>query len=304
MSEQGSNPGSSDTGNGMDAPLGLQLRRARQARGWNVADVAAKLRLKNSIVEALEAEHLPSLGAPVFVRGYYASYTRLLGVGADRIDDLIGRQSLPEPVLSSSTRISTSRHLFDRYAHRAVYAVVTVSIVVPLILLATRDHLPESGNLLSPLDAPISAERIVAVDLPASEGTSGAETTLVPEVVPMPVHPAELQQPVMASMTPFYTAPRVAAPALAEETDGLVLRFSGDSWVEVTGTDGKRLEHNLVRAGEVRRYDRRAVASVLLGNAAQVQAQLDGEDVNLEPYRKANVARFEVSSEGSLNPGG
>lgn len=306
MSEQGTSLGWEEAGQGVEESLGLRLRRAREARGWSVADVAAKLRLKHVIVDALEAERVSNLGAPVFVRGYYASYAKLLGVGMDRIDDLIGREALPEPVLSTSARISTGRHLFDRYAHRAVYLVVTVSIFVPLILLATRDHLPESGALLAPLDTPLKEERTVAIEVPATQGAPASESQM-PISVPVPV--VEQQQPVMASLAPFYSPSRVAAPATpgpasAEDTNGLVLRFSGDSWVEVIGRNGKRLEHNLVRAGESRRFDRAAVASVLLGNAAGVEALLDGEEVNLEPFRRANVARFEVSSDGSLAPGG
>lgn len=307
MSDKGTFADSTVTGADGEESLGLRLRRAREMRGWSAADVAAKLRLRHGIVEALEAERVGTLGAPVFVRGYYGSYTRLLGIPGDSIDTLIGREASPEPVLSSSTHVSHGRHLLDRYKHRAVYLVVTVSIVVPLILLATRDHLPESNALLAPLDAPATdASQTLAVVTPFAGGDT--ELSALP-----PAGPASpmAEQPVMASLTPFYsparTAPPVAQQRTAEEVDafeGLTLRFSNDSWVEVTGKDGKRLEHNLLRAGEIRRFARDAVGNVLLGNASGVEVLLDGERVNLEPYRRANVARFEVSSDGSLAPMG
>jgi cytoskeleton protein RodZ len=306
MSEKGTFADSTVAGAEAEGSLGLRLKRAREMRGWSAADVAAKLRLKHGIVEALEAERLGALGAPVFVRGYYGSYTRLLGLPCDSIDSLIGREAAPEPVLSSSTHISHGRHLLDRYKHRAVYLVVTVSIVVPLILLATRDHLPESSALLAPLDAPATdATRTVAVDTGFIGGDAEqAALTVARTQSPM------AEQPVMASLTPFYSPARTApVPAQqkdeeAESFDGLTLRFNNDSWVEVVGKDGKRLEHNLLRAGETRRFARDAVGNVLLGNASGVEVLLDGERVNLEPYRRANVARFEVSSDGSLAPVG
>jgi len=40
----------------------------------------------------------------------------------------------------------------------------------------------------------------------------------------------------------------------------------------------------------------------VLGNAAQVQVQQNGAIIDLGPYRRANVARFTVSSEGSVAP--
>ncbi len=307
MSEQGTFADSAVATTDGEESLGLRLRRAREMRGWSATDVATKLRLKQGIVEALEAERLGALGAPVFVRGYYGSYTRLLGLPGSSIDTLIGREAAPEPVLSSSAHISHGRHLFDRYKHRAVYLVVTVSIVVPLILLATRDHLPESSALLAPLDTPASdSTRTLTVDVASAGGE------VEPSALPYPAATAPMaEQPVMASLTPFYSPARTAPPTAqqqpADETeafDGLTLRFSNDSWVEVTGKDGKRLEHNLLRAGEIRRFARDAVGNVLLGNASGVEVLLDGERVNLEPYRRANVARFEVSSDGSLAPMG
>ncbi|MEZ5545413.1 MAG: DUF4115 domain-containing protein [Lysobacteraceae bacterium] len=309
MSEQGLFADSTGAAVGGEESLGLRLKRAREMRGWSATDVAAKLRLKHGIVEALEAQRLGELGAPIFVRGYYGSYTRLLGISGDSIDTLIGREAVPEPVLSSNAHVSQGRHLFDRYKHRAVYLVVTVSIVVPLILLATRDHLPENNALLAPLDAPATeATRTVVVDMAHPDGS--AQPTESSNTLRPATSTTMTEQPVMASLTPFYTPPRAVTPVQqnaadeAESATGLVLRFSSDSWVEVTGKDGKRLEHNLLRAGETRRFDSDAVGNVLLGNASGVEVLLDGERVNIEPYRRANVARFEVSSDGSLTPSG
>jgi cytoskeleton protein RodZ len=41
---------------------------------------------------------------------------------------------------------------------------------------------------------------------------------------------------------------------------------------------------------------------VVLGNASAVEVQQAGSTVDIAPYRRANVARFTVSSDGSLAP--
>ncbi len=83
---------------------------------------------------------------------------------------------------------------------------------------------------------------------------------------------------------------------------GLVLRIRGDSWVEVTAPDGSSLEQGLLRAGQERSFRKGDVGRVVLGNAAAVEVQHGGSTVDLAPYQRANVARFAVSSEGSLVP--
>ena len=120
--------------------------------------------------------------------------------------------------------------------------------------------------------------------------------------------------PAMASLTPFYSQsravdapapvspPLVAEPATAE--GALRLQFSGDSWVEILGHDGGRLAYGLMRAGEVRDFDPAKVARISLGNSAAVEVRMNGAVMDIAPYRRANVARFTVSSDGSLAPAG
>ena len=280
-----------------DVRPGLRLRRAREAAGWTIMQAAERLRLRASLVEAIEREDVDALGAPVFARGYIGSYASLVGLPGDLVDQILPREqaAVAAPTLhSSSSRVSHRRHVLDRYARRFVYVALTASIVVPVVLLATRDNLPDPATLLTPLDAPLAE----------TAGTHDADRRI--EVVGPPA-PAE--HAVMASLTPFYSQPRAATPVPPPVVEpviasGLVLEVSGDSWVEVIGHDGSRLAHDLMRTGTQRAFDPSQVARVLLGNAGVVTVRLNGEEVNTEPFRRANVARFTVSSDGSLAPAG
>ena len=100
--------------------------------------------------------------------------------------------------------------------------------------------------------------------------------------------------PYVASMAPV---PRATTPWLS-------LSFKGDSWVEVDAPDGRKVEHALLRAGDERRYAAGEVGRIKLGDATAVEVQQAGSTVDLAPYQRANVARFTVSSEGSLAPVG
>ena len=100
----------------------------------------------------------------------------------------------------------------------------------------------------------------------------------------------------MASLAPFTKAAAAAA--------GLVLRFKGESWVDVLDTQGARVERGLVEAGAERRYAAGQVARITLGNADAVDVSFAGKALDLAPYRTANVARFTVSSAGEPAPAG
>ena len=76
----------------------------------------------------------------------------------------------------------------------------------------------------------------------------------------------------------------------------------GDSWVQIIGSDGSTIEKGLLKAGEERSFRNGQVGRVVLGNAAAVEVQQAGSTVDMTPYKRANVARFTVSSDGSLAP--
>ena len=58
----------------------------------------------------------------------------------------------------------------------------------------------------------------------------------------------------------------------------------------------------MLKSGDERHYDAGQVGRVVLGNANAVEVQHSGSIVDLKPYQHANVARFAVSSDGSVVP--
>jgi cytoskeleton protein RodZ len=258
--------------------VGLRLRQAREAQGLTLEDVAARMKVPTRVVQSLEEEDWGRLGAPVFVRGQLRSYSRVLGLltsttlAASNIAPIEPTKLEPRSYTPRMTR------LLEQGARRLVYIVLTAAIVVP-VWLATKPHLTGRGDpaTVQSLDAPVS-------DATAVGAADGKPTAT----------PAE-KGPVVASMTPALS-PRPAANA------ALVLRFSGDSWVQVQAPDGRTIEKGLFPAGTTRSYAAGEVGRVTLGNASAVVVQQGDAPQDLTPFRRANVARFTVSSDGSLSP--
>jgi len=294
--------------------LGQRLRERRLARGMSVADVAGGLRAPQSLVDAIERDDHERLGAAVYARGYLSSYARLVDVPESAVEQALASRETVEAPLQPPAHVSNARYMLDRYARRGAYLVLTASIVLPVLWF--KDQLAVQQLGLKSLDTPVETA-LREVDEVAGRPLPGAIASPV-----SPVQPADGDDmTVVASLAPFYAPPSVVAEAPAEAAAaepmvadalaptpgagaGWQLSVSRDSWVEVLAADGRRLEYGLLRAGSVRAYPAGAVSAFALGNADGIELSRDGESVDLTPYRRANVARFTVSSDGRLSPSG
>lgn len=245
------------------AGCGDRLKQAREAAGMGIDDVAAKLHMPARIVRSLEAEDWAKLGAPVFVRGQVRSYARLLGLSTSPMLDALGVGPVEPSHLVSRTHTPKAQWWAEQIGRRLVYIVLTLSLAVPA-WIATSEHLAGNAGNAAPLDVP------VVVD---AQGQ------------PQPAAP----KTIIASMAP------VPAPSA-----DVVLRTHGESWVEANAPDGSSLEKGLVPAGAERRYGAAQLGRLTIGNASAVDVLHRGSRVDLAPFSRANVARFTVSSDGSL----
>lgn len=269
--------------NALDGVVGCgeQLRRAREAAGLSLDQVAAQLRMPQQVVVALEAEQWSRLGAAVFVRGQLRSYARLLKVDLGGLLEQARIAPVEPPKLVSHTHTPRLRRAAENIGRRAVYVVITAVLAVPVwyVISGNSNSAPPSTASLDVVPAPA----------PAVAGQSS-----VP-VQPVAAAPAADAGPYIASMAPM-ARPAAAAPS------ALTLSFKGDSWVDITAPDGTTVEKALIRAGESRSFAAGQVGRMVLGNAAEVEVQQATGNVDLAPYKRGNVARFTVSSEGSVAP--
>lgn len=256
---------------------GEALKSAREQAGLSLQEVSQRLKMPLKVLQALEAGQWDQSGGAVFVRGQLRSYGRLLKLDVEPFL----RQAetvVAQPVaLVSHSHTPRFQYLFESFKRRAVYVVLTLVIATP-VWMALR---PSTGP------APDAATASLDVVPNVPDASVGATDAARPAARP-PV------APYVASMAAL---PRASSPWLS-------MTFKGDSWVEVNAPDGRKVEHALVRAGEERRYAQGEVGRVKLGDATAVEVQQAGSTVDLAPYQRANVARFTVSSEGSLAPVG
>src|SRR6478735_3879340 len=262
-------------------PLGLKFRHCREKQRMSLESVAQQIKLPVAVLEAIEREDWSRLGAPIFVRSYVGSYAKFLGLPATLADDVV--RGKPAPALVH-VGAPPARRSFDRSVMSLAYVAMTVVILGSVVALAMYYKGPRRSAEVLPPDA--------------------TATYAGSEALPQP---AAAQAPVTASITPPLDAVAAdASQALAGATapaavgSEIVIRFRGESWVDIVDRKGAHIERGLVPAGAERRYADGSLAEVTLGNSSAVDVSSGGVAVDLSPYREAKVAHFTVSSEGRI----
>lgn len=304
-----------------EAGFGARLRAAREARGYAIEACGQALRLPSRLLRQLEAGDYSGIDYQVYLAGYISKYGRHVGVDDAAIEAEVARLTPRQPELVVTGGVSHSRYLLERYVTAATYVVLTAVIVVPMVWLGVRGTLDRDMPRLAPLDATPVAQQ----DAPAPSASSAAAgTSLAASPAPRAAEShVDDQQPVLASMamfppldhsatrTPLATAAAapdatVSAPPAASQGQGahsLTLNLPSASWVEVTSPDGARLEYGLLPAGTQKSYRSDGPLEVRIGNAGGAQVSIDGQPVQLDSFRRANVARFHVDvRDGKASP--
>lgn len=260
---------------------GARLRETREQAGLGLEEVSTRLHMPVAALRALEDDDWARAGAPIFVRGQLRSYARLLGTELDMAQVERQLDGLAPPPLVSHSHVPRYRHVFEQATRRAMYIAITAVIAVP-VWLTTRPHLSNE------------------IDVRSLDVVPGAVVAAEPVGGPTPALPE--RTPVLASIggirAPVLEAPVVVPPPVANE--GLQLAFSGESWIEIFAPGGQVVEKALLRQGDTRSYAPGEVGEVVLGNVSAVDVHKDGEQVDLSGFARANVARFALSSDGSL----
>lgn len=300
--------------------LGQRLRAARERHGWSVADVSARLKLPVRLISRLESDDYAGLTEGVFLQGYLASYSRLVGVPVEEAARIAAQHTHDAPLVATGT-ISRSRYLFDRYSVSATYLILTAIIVVPAVWLATHGGLEQNLARTTPLDPPANMAAAPTHDA-APAGTAEASADAIAAATPSDsaqstqslALPQVEQSPVIASMTPFPASPASSAaptpaPAAADAAPAATgsgahtvqLKLSEQSWVEITAADGRKLEYGMLASGSERSYRSDGPVSVRLGNAQGAQVRSDGALIDLAPFQRGNVAHVKLFGEAGAS---
>jgi len=293
------------------------LRAARERLGWALPDVAAMLRIRVSYLEALEAGRLSHLPGKVYTLGFLRSYATSLGLDPEeavrhfQAETGIGPGHLelafPAPVaergLPAGALILLGMLLVGgayvgwyRLSGEGRLPAETVTPVPARLATLAEQALPGPDGRV-----PVPALPAVAPAKPDDSGmfeprqAAPENPLLTPEPAPTP--PAEVSHapPAMTVAPTTAVAMPVRRPELdnrdrpatsteagttSDTADGrIVLKFTGDTWVQVKERGGQSLVSKLMKAGDVFPVPARPNLVLNTGNAGRIDVLVDGNIV-------------------------
>ncbi len=177
---------------------------------------------------------------------------------------------------------------------QGIAAPVEVLPAQPVVEVpANGPPMGETGNETPPVPAPEGG--VAAPAGSPGADASGAEAP-VAEAVESAVsaEPAPLGPAADAGDPSPTAAGAPAMPATESRVAGqksLVFRFSEDAWVEVKDGSGRIIMSRIGKRGTVEELQGKPPFSLVIGNAAKVTLQHEGEPVDLAPHTRVSVAR-------------
>lgn len=295
---------------------GAMIREARLAQGIDLASLAAMLKVPLRRLEALESGRHEELQGPTFERALAQAACRVLRIDAKPVLAL-----LPQHERNTLERVSEGINTPFRDGQggggfelpagtRPVVGFVAVLLLAALALL----FVPPGWLtwVKSELAAGQAASAPAAAAPPAAAPSAPTLATEAP--VDLPGASAATPVAAAASMAPAAApqasatarAPSVATPASVPGADEVLAHQAGapsiplqviataDSWVEVVDAQGHTLLSRTVVAGESVGLDGALPMHVKIGNAGGTHLKLRGDNVDLTPWTRDNVARLEV----------
>ena len=211
---------------GDDGEPGASLRRAREAAGLDTATLANRIHLGRGTLEDLEANrfhHMP----PAYVRGYFRSCARELGVDAGPWIEHLESHGLLDPELRPVATPS-ARHQRRRRSRTPYWmAGLLIAVLLGLGVYAWSEregvpYLPVLG-LGAPGDSGAGAPEMAPDAAPEVADSPGA-----PEITP----PAGLVAPDGDPPEPMPAEPEAGAGPVVPEEPGPGLSISTDALIE------------------------------------------------------------------------
>ena len=317
----------SEAATSQDSGPGGKLQAARLQLGMSIGDVAERMHLSNTILEALEDNNFDEITAPIFVKGYLRAYARILSIDEEAIiSEYIQVYSDEDPPITTTSNTASEISASDTRVKWMTYLVILVLIALiatwwwsdqqtseQLISLdaeqtTTPEVIEEQVDTAEPEASagPVTEESsneqaVLAGDEPAEPATEETLPLLSLQPETSGTEVTDNIEPVTAPIASTASSPVSSQSATERRAptgdDQFLLVVNADTWADIKDATGFQLIYDLMRADSTLMMTGTAPFEVFLGNGHGVDVEINGEPVDITSFiRDDNTARFQTDS--------
>jgi cytoskeleton protein RodZ len=295
------------------------LRKAREARGESLGDVAQILKLSPQQIDALENGRFNVLPGATFVRGFLRNYARHLGIDPEPLLAEINDR-IPVPVASAAPIINampeTARPRFNRvFLMLAIIIILAAlsavgfskgwfnfrfksdsvqmqdfpapgapgdeaSVRGPIPVAMSSAQASPVETITLPPPVPVAMSTLTAILAPAS---GGSETGAVP-VAMAATAPATETAPAPTTAEVAPTTAEVAPASVVKPPPPLRLSFGVNALAEVRDASGRIVFTRMGAKGRSYSAQGKPPFTLKIQQARSVKLEFHGNLIDLEPH--------------------
>jgi len=234
--------------------VGAQITQARIAAGLSVAEVAAKVRVRNSLLVAIESDNFEPCGGEVYARGHVRSIATALGMNVNELMVTFGLQV--KPAVSALGEIAT---MMQGEKRALPWAPIMASAAVVIAGVVGFSLFVGGKNPLEPSRAVATSSVSAKADLaPASALPSASEPTAL----------------------------------LTDDVTVVISAVSDSSWIAITSNSGVQLFAGILQKGVTKEFQDPQNLRVVIGNAGAVTLTVNGKKLGT-PGGSREVLQFD-----------
>lgn len=288
--------------------FGAVLKRAREAQGISLGDMAARSRLSVQQLRAIEEERMNELPEPVYVRAFIRGIAQVLDVDYEPlIADYAQRFGSAEvgvlPDHDPATEIVVHSRQRRIGLNLGLVALVLVALgagVWAYLNDEPNQPVPPVETVVTPKPAeeakapetaePAEQKTEAKPDVAASESTQPTQeiNTTERELTKPVDHPAKVVE------APKEVPKSVEQPVAKTNQRQFKLQTSDACWVQIKLPNGKSLFAKEMRANDVERLQVPVGSKVTVGNANVLMLTVDGQPFELKKVTRNGICRFDV----------
>jgi cytoskeletal protein RodZ len=281
------------------------LRAARDELKMSVEQVADSLHLRPSVVLLIESGNYEDFSGDVFLKGYFRSYCRIVGLHEERMVALLEGQlaRLKQEKQSVDKEMSDAKIKQKRLQLFKLLSVVAVvgGLGLAAIWLLAGDQSDSERAVVQRLESPqsdtVTGNAIgqgTMSEEPMSEGAMSEQSMS---------EDAEGSDPEVLEVEPKLAASEITKNSELElgsaenkaadspndaplNIGALLISFSDECWIEVYDAEDRRLVSGLKKAGSSYVYQGAMPVRVVLGNGRVAEAMLNEQAFDLAPFVK------------------